>query len=88
MSWDVQARASAAAAHISTLWQAQIDAVGKDRTLTAAQRKALVSMLRQRQQLDAKQARKRIIDEEKDRLKAARRNRGGRGTATRAPRPS
>lgn len=76
------ARAQAAFDHVFSLFAGQIEAVQRDRSLTPDQRASAVRALRERQQMEASAARRRIVDDEKARVRALRRKRKGH----RAPR--
>ena len=64
-------------------WQMQIDAVSADQSLSPDQRASALLALRTRQGLEANGARKRIIEEEKQRARAAKR--AARAHRQRAP---
>lgn len=53
-------------------WQAQIDAVANDVSLSRGQRAAGVAALRERQRVAANAARRKILEEEKQKAKAVR----------------
>ncbi len=65
-------RAAAAHKAIFDEWQARIDALTYDRSLTPDQRAAAIVAFRARQQIEANGARKRIMDEVKQAAKVAR----------------
>lgn len=67
---------------------AMIEAIMKDPTLTHEQKLAAVAGLRQRKVAEAKAIRRKIIDEEKAKLKARRKQRGGSGKAPAPPKPT
>lgn len=75
MQFDATAisRAGAASAEESAKWQARIAATLADASLSPEQRAAAVASLRQQQQLAVKAVRRRIINEEKQRVRAAKR---------------
>ena len=66
-------RAEAAYRHEFDRWQLQIDAVQADKSLSPDQRATAIAGLRFRQQVEANAARKRVLEDEKQRTKSARR---------------
>ena len=67
-------------------WQSLIDAALKDPSLSPTQRTMVVASLRLRQRLEAVGARRRVIEEEKHRLNAAKRlRRAGRSVMLAKP---
>jgi Ni,Fe-hydrogenase III component G len=73
MDASALARAGAAYDSVMAIWQARIDAAATDPSLSPEQRAAAMVALRSRQHLEATAARQRIIEEEKQRVRAARR---------------
>jgi hypothetical protein len=69
----VDGRAAAAFDWVMARWQAAIDAASVDPAMTPEQRAAAVVALRSRQLLEARAARRKIIEEEKQRMRAAKR---------------
>ena len=70
---SVYGHAEAASNTEAALWQARIDAVQKDRSISPDRRAAAIASLRQQQQLAVRAVRRRIIEEERQRTKAAER---------------
>lgn len=72
---DAAALGRAEAAYKSEFdkWQAQIDAVIADKSLSPDQRVTALAALRAKQQIEASGARKRVIEEERQRARAGRR---------------
>ena len=73
MDTGALARAGAAYDSVMAIWQARIDAAAADPSLSRDQRAAAMVALRSRQHLEAMAARQRIIEEEMQRVRAARR---------------
>lgn len=73
MDQSVFGRAQAAFDAEFAKWQAQIDAVMADQSLSPDQRASALQALRTRQGIEANGARKRIIEEEQQRVRAAKR---------------
>lgn len=73
----VAGRAEAAYTEEFAKWQAKIDAAQTDPSLTPDQRAQAIIALRSRQRLEAEARRRRIIEDEKQRVRAVRRNNSG-----------
>lgn len=79
------ARAAAAAEHEAGKWESLIESVARNLGLSRAQRAALITALRQKQQAAATGARRRVMEEAQQNAKAYRRSlRAGAGRAPRA----
>ena len=63
-------RADAAFDHVMRAFQLQIDAARRDWSLTPAQRAAAIKALKMRQAVEAKGAKKQIVDEERQNAQA------------------
>lgn len=67
------ARAGAAFEAVMAEWQARIDATTNDPSMTPTERAATITALRSRQRLEAQAARRKIIEDEKQRVREAKR---------------
>lgn len=66
-------RAEVAYDYVFKLFQSQIAAAARDRSLTPAQRAAAIATLRRRQIMEARGAQKQVVDEERQNAQARRR---------------